>query len=213
MSEKGFIETVDTILRERNELINKKAEQEVELKNSIKSLNIELDKAKTEYSNKFTDESLSNVKEISRQIKEKELELEDIREDIGILKGANHIEYSPENILQEVDQVVTDSNLLREIEEANQLALSLKAKYQSIADNWETLRWNIHKFSARVNKLKLTYRQRERLVNSIENKSDEVYQEVKQCHEDIKKSAWELPWTPAYGMHLLNDNPYERKEG
>ena len=37
MLEKGFIETVDTILRERNELINKKAEQEVELKKRINS--------------------------------------------------------------------------------------------------------------------------------------------------------------------------------
>lgn len=209
MSEKNFIETVDTILKERSKLVNRKREQETELENSIKTLKRELAAAKTEYSNKFTEETLTRVKEISRQIKEKQVELEDVQEDIEILKSANHIDYSPEEILREVDNLITESGILSEIEEIETLATTLKEKYNALSDKWESVRWDVHKFSGKVNKLKLNYSQRVSLVNSIENKSNKVYSRIAQCHRDIKESSRELPWAPSYGMHSLKNNPYE----
>lgn len=209
MSEKNFIETVDTILKERSKLVNRKREQETELENSIKTLKRELAAAKTEYSNKFTEETLTRVKEISRQIKEKQVELEDVQEDIEILKSANHIDYLPEEILREVDNLITESGILSEIEEIETLATTLKEKYNALSDKWESVRWDVHKFSGKVNKLKLNYSQRVSLVNSIENKSNKVYSRIAQCHRDIKESSRELPWAPSYGMHSLKNNPYE----
>ena len=209
MSEKKFVETVDTILRERGKLVNIKGDQEAELEKSIETLKRELAKAKTEYSNKFTEEALTRVKEISRQIKEKKVELEDVQEDIGILKGTNHIDYSTEEILKEVENLITESGILSEIEEIETIATTLKEKYSALSDKWESVRWDVHKFSTKVNKLKLNYSQRVSLVNSMERKSDEVYRGIKQCRENLTKSSWELPWAPSYGIHLLNDNPYE----
>ena len=209
MSEKNFIETVDTILKERSKLVNRKREQETELENSIKTLKRELAAAKTEYSNKFTEETLTRVKEISRQIKEKQVELEDVQEDIEILKSANHIDYLPEEILREVDNLITESGILSEIEEIETLATTLKEKYNALSDKWESVRWDVHKFSGKVNKLKLNYSQRVSLVNSIENKSNKVYSRIAQCHRDIKESSRELPWAPSYGMHSLKNNPYD----